>query len=208
MAIVIDGLTLLKDKRRLPTEAFFVDTNIIIAFEDPFGRSMDNPSIGKRNEEVSQIVLYLKSLGFKSYTTITVALEYYKHIQVGFFNIHTGRKQFDLEEFKRLRDGDLDFMTRWDHQIKVFRKVFQKKFPFYTSAPDLTELVSTFEGGKVDFGDHALFWSVMSCADSFHCIFSNDADFCAYPDELYLLTTNPRIIRNAKAENKLYKSAS
>lgn len=88
-------------------EAFFVDTNIIIAFEDPFGRSIDNPSIAKRNEEISRIVLYLKSLTFKGYTTITVALEYYKHIQVGFFNVHTDREHFDSEQFKRLRDSDL-----------------------------------------------------------------------------------------------------
>lgn len=186
-------------------EAFFVDTNIIIAFEDPFGRSIDNPSIAKRNEEISRIVLYLKSLTFKGYTTITVALEYYKHIQVGFFNVHTDREHFDSEQFKRLRDSDLDFMTRWDHQMKVFRKVFEKKFPFYTTAPDLTKLLLTFEGTKVDFGDHALFHSVMSCAEKVHCIFSNDADFIVYPDELFLLTTNPKIVRTAKQGNKLLK---
>lgn len=96
-------------------------------------------------------------------------------------------------------------MTRWDHQMKVFRKVFEKKFPFYTTAPDLTKLLLTFEGTKVDFGDHALFHSVMSCAEKVHCIFSNDADFIVYPDELFLLTTNPKIVRTAKQGNKLLK---
>jgi hypothetical protein len=208
MAIVIDGLTLLKDKRRLPTEAFFVDTNIIIAFKDPFGLSNIDGSMQRQNVQVSEVVSFLKSTGLKGYATISTALEYYKYIQVGFFNLQTASERFDLGRFKKLRDNDAEFMVRWDHQISVFKKVFKKNFPLYEMSPPLERLLSTFQGGKADFGDHTLFHSVMSCAENLRCIFSNDADFCVYPDELYLLTTSLKIIRNAKAENKLHKSVS
>lgn len=41
MAIVIDALSLVRTNKRLPTEAFFVDTNVVIAFADPFSRSIE-----------------------------------------------------------------------------------------------------------------------------------------------------------------------
>ena len=61
MAIVIDGLNLVESKRRLPTEAFFVDTNVVIDFKDPFGRTNDEPYFEKRHEDASRVVSYLLS---------------------------------------------------------------------------------------------------------------------------------------------------
>jgi len=203
MAIVIDGLALLKDKRRLPTEAFFVDTNIVIAFKDPFGQSSIDLDVQRRNLQISEIILFLKSNGFKGYSTISVALEYYKYIQVSFFNLQTESQKFDSGRFKELRDNNAEFMIRWDHQISVFKKVFRKNFPLFEASPPLERLVSTFEGSKADFGDHTLFHSVMSCARNLRCIFSNDADFYTYLDEFYLLTTNQKLIRQAKNDKKL-----
>lgn len=205
MAIVIDGLALIKNKKRLPTEAFFVDTNIVVAFKDPFGQSNVDAYIQQRNEQIAGVISYLKSGGIMGYSTITIALEYYKYIQVGFFNIQTDSKRFDLERFKELRDSDPEFMIRWHHQISVFKKVFKKNFPLFEASPPLERLVTTFEGGKADFGDHILFHSVMSCQSDLRCIFSNDADFYTYSDELYLLTTNREIIHIAKAESKLLR---
>lgn len=76
MPKVIDGDTLIKDFKRLPTEAFFVDTNIIIDFKDPFSATYKNTIKEKVNNKITQLLSTLKSAGIKSYTTFSVALEF------------------------------------------------------------------------------------------------------------------------------------
>jgi len=206
MAIVIDALDLVRNKKRLPREAFFVDTNILVDFIDPFSRSTTDPRLAARNVELAEVIHPLKSWGSKSLSTASVALEYYKYIQVGFYKIETGKDRLDTEDFKRLRDGDLDFMTRWDHQLKVFKRLFSKTFPLLDVTLTLADVLSTFEGSKVDFGDHLLFKATLASDPKLRCVFSNDADFYSFSGEIYLLTTNRRVIAKAASESKLLKA--
>jgi len=67
----------------------------------------------------------------------------------------------------------------------------------------MADVLPTFEGSKVDFGDYLLFKVTLASDSKLRCIFSNDADFYAFPNEIYLLTTNAKIIRAAKQDSKL-----
>lgn len=203
MAVVIDAKSLLVEKKRLPTEAFFVDTNIIIDYADPFGDSTAKPSFEKRNILITEILHRIKSQ-YKSFSTITVAIEYYKHIQVNFYNLHTQEKKFDNEHFKELRREDVEFIERWDVQMKKFKRLFQKNFPLYSSDIPVTELLDTFKPSEVDFGDHTLYATTKASGDNYQCVFSNDSDFYTYGDDLYLLTTNNKIIKRARDDKKIY----
>ncbi|MBI3193655.1 MAG: hypothetical protein HYZ34_04190 [Ignavibacteriae bacterium] len=204
MAIVIDALKSVREKKRLPTEAFFVDTNIVIAYKDPFGRSLDS-KYATENEQVTEVVRRLKSFSLISFSTISVALEYFKHIQVGFFyKMHTGEKiNYTTEQFKKLRESNIEFMNGWDLQLKLFNKLFVKVFPPYQLGIPIENLIQNFRGSQVDFGDHLLFSVMMSCKPEQHCVFSNDSDFYSFEENFYLLTTNKRIIEQASKEEKL-----
>ncbi len=209
MAIVINALDVIRNKKRLPVEAFFVDANVIIDYVDPLGRSLD-PIIGKRNAEISEVLGTLKGQGLRRVTTVSVATEYYKHIQINCYFLFrkTGDKKthkgFDVEEFKRMRDQDLDFIVVWDHQMKVFKSTFTKKFPLHDISISSTDIVNDFLGSNCDFGDHVLFKATMAAGNNMHCIFSNDSDFYSFPDELFLLTTYPKVIARARDEKKLF----
>lgn len=72
---MIDGPDLISSKRRLPTEAFFVDTNVVIDFKDPFGRTETDKSIERRHETIVNIVDVLKSKGVSALGTLGVVLE-------------------------------------------------------------------------------------------------------------------------------------
>ena len=204
MAIVIDGLNLVESKRRLPTEAFFVDTNVVIDFKDPFGRTNDEPYFEKRHEDASRVVSYLKSSGVIAFATLGVVLEYYKNVQTGFYLARTGKAKFDTRDFKIRRDSDQDFMASWDLQMKALKKTFTRNFPLYDESPNAMETVSSFKGGSVDFGDHLLYETAMKAPQNRRCVFSNDGDFYTFPDELCLLTTNKEIVRSAEKDGKLY----
>jgi hypothetical protein len=95
MPKVINGESLLLDCKRLPTEAFFVDTNIIIMFKDPFSAAYRNHENEKLNNKTTDLILTLKNAGKKSFTTFSVALEYYKHIQVGAYIVFN--KEFQMK---------------------------------------------------------------------------------------------------------------
>jgi len=131
-------------------------------------------------------------------------LEYYKYIQVGYFQARTGKHMNDIRDFKNLRDNDIDFMAGWDIQMETLKRTFTKNFPLYEGSPEANETVSTFRGGTVDFGDQLLYKTVMTAQQNMWCIFSNDSDFYSFPDELYLLTTNGEVIKKAAKEGKLY----
>lgn len=203
MAIVIDAVQLVRDKKRLPKEAFFVDTNVVLDYVDPFSRSLELDSVARPNARVREVMSYLKSHQ-RVYSTVGVALEYYKHIQVGFYQVQTG-KIFQADDFKMLRNNDVEFINRWDGQIKAFKKVFTKNFPLYDAQVPVAELVSDFQGGACDFGDHVLCKSVLQCDDKLRCIFSNDSDFYSFPDNLLLLTTSQSIIKQAREHGNLHE---
>jgi hypothetical protein len=205
MAIVLDALELVHDKKRLPTEAFFVDTNIVLDYADPFGRSLDRDSFARRNAEAREIIHWLKSQHHQAFSTISVALEFYKVIQVGFYQIFVDKTslkvtptRFDPEHFKRLRKSDVDFIERWNLQLRGFRRAFTKWFPVFHPQFEVSRLMQDFDGSQVDFGDHVLHLLVLASGEKRKCVFSNDADFASYPDDFYLLTTNPTILKSRK----------
>jgi hypothetical protein len=123
MPIVIDANSLINETRRLPTEAFFVDTNIIIDFTDPFGISTTKPTVEDRVRKITKIVGRLKST-YKSFSTFSVAMEYYKHIQFNTYTLYNETKKLDIENFKKLKSNDIEFMQICDSQVRGFRKTF------------------------------------------------------------------------------------
>lgn len=204
MAIVVDGLRLVNSKRRLPTEAFFVDTNVVMDFKDPFSHASLDRYLQRRQEKVSNVVNYLKSIGVRTYSTLGVVQEYYKTIQVGFYQLQPGKGKFEVADFKKLKRSDSSFKDGWQLQMKQLTKTFTRNFPVHNMFPDPDETIRTFTGINVDFGDHFLFKTVMCAPKNMWCVFSNDADFYSFPDDLYLLTTNGQIIKTAEKDGKLY----
>jgi len=209
---IIDALEFVRNKKRLPTEAFFVDTNVVLDYADPFGRSLDRASFSRRNEETRSVMHWLRSDHKQAYTTVSVALEYYKAIQVGFYQIFVDQTNpksnpspFDAQNFKRLRNSDPQFIESWSNQLKVFKRTFTKSFPLYNANFDLSVFLSDFDGNMLDFGDHVLFQSAMSCEPEFRCIFSNDADFYSVSDVSYLLTTNSKVIARGKKDSRVWE---
>ncbi len=205
MAIVIDSNDLTIKKKKLPTEAFFVDTNIIILYKDPFSISLNKPELSSISEKISKSISYLKSL-HKSYSTIYSAFEYYKHIQHHFYTSQTGEKFLDTMNFKRLKIESTDFKNGWEYHIKAFKKVFYKNFLIFDSKENKSDLIYNFDSESMDFGDYVIWKAVESCQKSFHCIFSNDSDLYNISDGIYLLTTNSKIIAEAKKDGKLFSS--
>jgi hypothetical protein len=203
MAIILDALDIVRNKKRLPVEAFFVDTNVIINYEDPFSRTLDDIARARINEDLTEALQGLKGMGYDRFTTPSVALEYYKHIQVSYYQVFTNGK-FNIEDFKKRREEDIGFMAGWDLQIKTFKKLFKKKFPIVTTNIQSEQLIDSFKGEEIDFGDHLLSSFVLSLPSAQQCVFSNDSDFYKFPDQLFVLTTNPYIIKQAKFDKKLY----
>ena len=205
MPKVIDAFDYIKNKKKLPTEAFFVDTNIIIAFADPFSLALTNPSLEERYEKINQVLQYFKSIdGTRSYSTIVNCLEYYKHIQVNYYNIQTNQKYNSLD-FKNLLDTNTSFANGWQKQISVFERLFYKKnFQVIDSNINQKEIIQGFGLSGVDFGDFTTYKIVMSQASKYRCIFSNDKDFYSLPDDFYFVTIRKSLIEKAKAEGKLF----
>lgn len=153
------------------------------------------------NEALKEIIPFLKSTEHTSYSTLSVAIEYYKHIQVNFYQIQTGAK-YDPRDFKKRRDEDVDFMNLWDSQVSAFNKLFRRTFPLVNSS-EAADILADFKGSEVDFGDHALYKSVMNRSESERCIFSNDIDFYKFPDNIHLVTLNNTTIELAKKDGKM-----
>lgn len=209
MPTVIDGDSLLKNVKRLPSEAFFVDTNVIIAYKDPFSASYKNPTLENSNKKVTELLNSLKT-DYKSYTTFSVALEYYKHIQVNSYKVFKSRIsknstiQFDSDDFKNLKENDLNFLVVWELNLKGFKKTFMKNFEILDKPLIAKDLLVSFEGTKIDFGDHLLY-EVVKLFPKYKCIFTNDSDFYSInDDDLYIITFNKEVIRKAKTAKKLF----
>lgn len=189
---------------RLGCKAFFADTNILIDFRDQFSRSLDSAEIKLRIETIQRAVNALKSSGIITYSTLSAAIEYYKHIQNGFFRSYNQQDiPFKPSDFKHLRQTDTNFANGWNLQIKKFTETFDKKFPIYNLNTrqnlNIREMSS-----EVDFGDFALYAIVRHVETSNKYIFSNDGDFYNFTD-VHLFTTNAQIINQATNDGRLYK---
>ena len=205
MPQVIDADALVQNKKRLPTEAFFVDTNVVIAYADPFSRSL-YPTYRELYSHVAEVMHYIKSYGTHCFCTSTVVWEYYVYIQRGFFSIHNaGKIPFNSDSFKHQRDVDLKFGESWALHLKKFRRIFSKNFEIRDRIESWLEIINNFEGLQVDWGDQVIMQQMMIAEKNQHCIFSNDGDFYKFPEEFYLLTTNNKIIEKARDDGRLLK---
>jgi len=45
----------------------------------------------------------------------------------------------------------------------------------------------------------------MASDENYKCVFSNDSDFYSYDDDLFLITINKKIIKQASDEGKIYQ---
>lgn len=203
--IVIDANEILKNKKKLPTEAFFIDTQLVIFYKDPFGQSGYNnqPNTGL-NIKTREITEYLKSQ-HKSFSVLSTALEYYKFIQVNIYLRYTQNKKFDPIDFKNLKNSNEQFLSIWDIQIKSFKRLFSKNFPIYPIDTFDSTNINDFDGVHADFGDYVMYNSVINLDNKFRCIFSDDRDFYYFKGDFYLLTFNKKVIELAKKDNKLHK---
>lgn len=209
MAIVIDAKDILVNKKELPTEAFFVDTNIVVLFKDPFGISSTNKHDEERIQLVQSVMHDLRSrLQTKPYSTTDTALEYYKHIQnktISLYKDINRIEKLSFQDLKNLRKNEHHFRAAWENQMKVFVKTFKKTFPIFQKAILIDNILSDFNFENMDFGDHLLYKTVINCEPNYRCIFSNDADFYSISDDIYLLTTNNKVIKQAVNEGKLFQ---
>ena len=170
-----------------PITDIIVDTNVIIDYKDPFGNV--NPNV---NSKIVDQINKLKS-HFKVYSTIISAIEYYKFLQYGYYNIyikiHSGNyAKYSTIEFKKLRRTDPDFSNGWDLRLKEFKRTNIKHFPplnidlnnIYT-----IENIGTFDGSKADFGDEMIYKICQFL--KFPVVITKDKDFSSFPDDLNLL---------------------
>ena len=193
MATIIDARDILSSKS-LPFEGFFVDTNIIITFKDPFQVSDEDKYFSDNNILLREIIPKFKSDGGKCWSIYSTALEYYKYIQVNYTRKHTGKDSFSTKNFKELKENDSEFKEGWQVQMNAFDKVFRKNFPIRADLVTSEDCRETFDPYHTDFGDHLLYSTIKNVDKNFKCVFTNDKDFISYPDDLILLTTNINIL--------------
>jgi len=204
MATVIDASDILATNKSLPVEGFFIDTNIIISYKDPFGASLNNNSLTKYNNKVTEFLNRPNSSGSKAFSTISAAIEFYKFIQYGYFKTQFPRIKFDTMKFKEFKRDSIKFRTGLETYYKLFKKIFQSVFPISVNNSDMIDYISDFDVLKSDFGDHSIIKEVLSHDKKYHGIFTRDADFYNYNEEFYLITFNNKIIAKATSEKKLF----
>lgn len=205
MPFVIDAKYYMQNKKKLPVEAFFVDTNVIIEFLDPFSRSASNSYYQKRNEELYNNLHYFRSIGYKNYSTVVSCIEYYKHIQWNMFRIRFPQEQYSTREFKRKLTIDNTFNPAWESQLKVFNKAFERHFPLHESSLDQSKLIGDFSGMNVDYGDYVIYKIVSTQKKEQCAVFSNDHDFYNFPNDFILITIEDKIIEQAEKDGKLLR---
>jgi hypothetical protein len=205
MPSVITPDDFILNKQSLSLEGFFVDTQIIIYYQDPFGKSaFENLKV--RYEEVQASIHKLKSSSLKAYSTIPVLFEYYKHIQINSYMLYLEKSKFDDRDFKNQKKNNFDFALQWESQMKLFKKTFLRTFPIYDFNINGNDLLNNFDFMNLDFGDHFLVYIVQNADKRLKAIFSNDSDFYSIPDDNFLITTNPAVIKQSKQEGKYYKA--
>lgn len=203
MPVVITPEQLLDSKNKLHFKGFFVDTNIVILNQDPFGEST-LPGKTFLFETVQESIQKLKSYGFVPYSTIPVILEYYKFIQYHSFILYLNKKKFSSKEFKEAKNSNSSFAEKWETQMKPFKRLFKKYFPLFEIDLQYSHLLDEFNFNEIDFGDHLLLNIAIKAKSELRIIFSNDRDFYSLPDDFFLLTANKRILSQARSDKKLY----
>ena len=204
MATVIDVASYVELKRRLPVEAFFIDTNIVIAAIDPFGASLDEPYKTKYTEIQPVLQMLRSAQQVKCFYSSIVAWEYYSHIRWMFFKTQNQGVKFSTGQFKALREASAEFLHGWEGQLKAFNKAFGKRFVFFEPSAYSKDWFKAYSGTEVDLGDAMIVHQVMGASESQRCVFSNDGDFLKFDEQFYLLTTNRKIIEDARKKGNLF----
>jgi hypothetical protein len=176
MARILEIDHILKPSPDYPIKNILVDTNIIINYENLFGNI--NP---KLNSKTFEILNKLKS-SYNVNSTLVTAIEYYKFIQVGFYQIFTRlhpkySNKYTTQDFKKLKRRDSDFLEGWNLRVKTFKRTFKKHFPTYDIQDDTIynlDLIENFDGVNVDFGDELLYQYAIKT--DFPLIITSDRD--------------------------------
>lgn len=187
MAQIVAIDEILKPTPKYPIQNILVDTNIIINYENPFGWIHASLNV--------KIVQYLNQLKshYSVNSTLVTALEYFKYIQHGYYNIfvktHNGYfEKYTTREFKKLRLHNKEFADGWDLHLKAFKRTFRKHFPPFDISDIkiyVEDVIENFDGTKVDFGDEILYQYASTL--KFPFIITMDRDFTNYPDKLNIL---------------------
>lgn len=203
MPKVISAENLLQQKERLPTEAFFVDTNTIVYLVDPFGESQSDGLVAELNPKLERLHNYLRN-NHRCYCTVEIAFEYYHHIKYGTMkNFRKLKSEVNYKDFKKVRRTEIDFQDIWNKRIRKFKRVFEKRFALFNTNVDLVELIKSYNSEN-DFIDHLFYNSIVSLENKYRCILTHDEDFYNYPEDFYLLTYNQNVISNAENDGRLY----
>lgn len=150
---------ILRPNPAYPIERILVDTSIIIRYENPFG--FVKPHINSRT------ITHIHKLKnhYSLHATMISAAEYFKYIQVGYYNIFIQTRpghfqKYSIANFKKLRKANADFASGWKLRLKAFRKTFTRHFPPLpegSASIYSPELFTQFDGNALDFGDMLFF---------------------------------------------------
>lgn len=204
MAIVVDIFKEIENKKSLPFEGFFIDTNIVIIAEDPFSKSSFDVRTEELNDKTTMLLARMKQLSYKVYTTYSVALEYYKYLQYNYYTTFMEKEKFVLKDFKYQRKNNIEFMAGWDGHMKKFKRMFQKKYKLYPEIHYDENLMNEFNFNDMDFGDHLIVNAAEKVEEKHRAIFTNDKDFYSIEEDIYLLTLDHKLIDRAKKEGKYF----
>lgn len=205
MPIVITPEDFILYKQSLKFEGFFVDTQIIIYNQDPFGKSTLSQNLKTKYEEVQTTIHKLKSSSLKAYSSLPVLFEYYKHIQINSYMLFLTKNKFDDQDFKYQKKNNSGFTSQWESQMKLFKRIFLRSFPVFDYNINGDILINNFNFMNMDFGDHFLSHIVSKVDKKVKAIFSNDSDFYSLQDDIFLITTNSLVISQAKQEKKYFQ---
>ena len=130
MAIVVDIFKDIENKKSLPFEGFFIDTNILIISEDPFSKTSYDKKTEELNIKSTLVLGRLKQLSYQVFTTPSVALEYYKYIQYNSYTTILQKEKLDTRDFKKQRNENPDFRTGWNAHMKNFKRYSDQNIDF------------------------------------------------------------------------------
>ncbi|MES2764464.1 MAG: hypothetical protein V4642_01240 [Bacteroidota bacterium] len=204
MLKVIDANSIISNtKKKLPNRvAFCVDTNIVIYFKDPFGESLKLERMKRLNPIVERVISILSSQGITRYTTHSVVLEYFNHIRFNQYRKFFGVEAFNFIEYKKARKENPEFLEAWQRQLLIFNKLFKKTFKVIDSKIEL-DCLDTFDGTKLDYGDHLILQEIYKLPADQRCLMSDDKDLYYTEGDCILISTNQTTVKQAASDGNL-----
>lgn len=201
MAIVITDTDYKKIIKSFQLKAFFIDTNLLISFQDAFGESSDNQRSSKLNQYILILITELKQNSLIAYVTPSVVLEYYKYIQVGYYKLKTGNDRFEGKDFKAKRDKDIVFLEGWKLHMKKMKKLFTKTFQIY-NLKITDQTLFHYNHSNYDLGDYLIYNSILEYGIDKSIALTDDFDFYSFSDNLKIISPNTKLLSQAKQDKK------